>query len=151
MKKLVWAAGILLLVSFIFPNGISVPVKPIVPPVVPVVPVTPEAEPDAKIVEILAPASLQDRARIYDVYTAMGVVTRRDAGKRLNTTEKWAEYQANTLQLAIDKPGKYPGLDLAIEAVFARKLGTDDVLAMTPEVFNRLAEACDIIAASAKN
>lgn len=150
MKKLVWLAGAVLAFSLFFPDGI--PLRPVTPPI-PVpdpVPVGPVAEPDAKIVELLTNATPEDRARIYGVYAAMAKVTRRDKGARLNTTEKWAEYQANTLQLAIDKPGKYPGLDVAIEAVFARRLGTDDVLATTPEVAERVASACDIIAASAK-
>lgn len=152
MKKLVWLAGAVLAFSLFFPNGIPVrPVTPVPPgPPGPPAPVAPTAEPDAKIVEILANATPEDRARIYGVYTAMATVTRRDKGARLNTTEKWAEYQANTLQLAIDKPGKYPGLDVAIEAVFARKIGTDDVLAATAEVVEKVAGACDIIAASAK-
>jgi hypothetical protein len=149
MKKLVWVAGVILLLSFVFPNGVTLP-KPITPVPVDPQPVTPAADKDPKIVEILAVATPADKARIYGVYTAMATVTRRDAGRRLNTTEKWAEYQANTLQLAIDTPGKYPGLDLAIEDVFARKLGTDDVLALTPEVVARIASAADIIAASAQ-
>lgn len=149
MKKLVWVAGALLLFSFVFPNGISLPRGPKPTPVDPA-PIGPAAAPDAKIVEILAAAAPADLDRIYSVYSGMSLVTKRDGGKRLNTTEKWAEYQANTLQLAIDTPGKYPGLDVAIEAVFARKLGTDDVLAMTPEVVARLVEAADIVAASTR-
>lgn len=153
MKKLVWLAGALLVFSLLFPNGITLPTRPNpVPGPTPVnpAPVPAPVEKDAKIAEILANADAVDRARIYDVYTALAAVTRRDAGKRVNTTEKWAELQANTLQLAIDTPGKYPGLDVAIEAVFARVIGTDDVLAITPEVATRLVTAAEIIAASAK-
>lgn len=153
MKKLAWAAGILLLLSIIFPNGLPpvVVVKPTPVPVNPA-PAPVPAEKDPKIVEILANATAADRARVDGVYTAMGVVIRRDRalGGRLNTTEKWAEYQAHVLNLAVDTPGKYPGLDAAIEAVFARKVGTMDALAVTDEVAERLAGACDIIAASAR-
>jgi hypothetical protein len=152
MKKFVWLAGALLVFSLLFPNGISLPTRPdpSPPAPTPVNPAPPEAEKDAKISEILANAARVDRARIYDVYTALATITRRDNGKRVNTTEKWAELQANTLQLAIDTPGKYPGLDVAIEAVFARVLGTDDVLAITPEISARLVTAAEVIAASAK-
>ena len=151
MKKFVWLAGALLVFSLLFPNGITLPVRPEPTPA----PVNPEPAPapvakDVKIVEILANATDADRSRLYDVYTALATVTRRDAGKRVNTTEKWAELQANTLQLAIDTPGKYPGLDVAIEAIFARVVGTDDVLAITPEVSSRLVTAAEIIAVSAK-
>lgn len=150
MKKLVWVAGALLLLSFIFPNG--VPVKPVSPviPVDPVTPVVPVGETDTKIVELLANAPDVERNRITDVYTGLKTVVLRDSGKRLNTTEKWAEVQANTLELAIDTPGKYPGLDVAIEAVFKSKLGTDDVIAVTPDVTQKLVKACEVIADSAQ-
>lgn len=157
MKKLAWAAGILLLLSIIFPDGLPavVAVKPKPVPVNPEpVPANPAVivEKDPKIVEILTNAAPADRSRVADVYTAAGIVIRRDRaqGGRLNTTEKWSEYQTRMLNLAIDTPGKYPGLDAAIEAVFARKVGTMDVLAVTDEVAERLAGACDIIAASAR-
>lgn len=151
MKKFVWIAGALLLVSLIFPNG--VPVKPPVTPptpVVPVVPVVPVGETNAKIVALLANAPQVERNRISDVYDGLKAVTLRDNGKRLNTTEKWAEAQSNTLIIAIDTPGKYPGLDAAIEAVFAEKLGTTDVVALTPEVIQKLVKACEVISASAQ-
>lgn len=152
MKKFVWLAGALLLISLVFPNGIPVkqPVGPTPTPVVPDVPVVPAGETNARIVELLAAAPKVERERIADAYTGLKIVTQRDAGKRVNTTEKWAELQANTLQIAIDTPGKYPGLDLAIEAVFAEKLGTDDVLAITPDVMLRLVKACDVVVNSAQ-
>lgn len=156
MKKLLVFAGALLFLSFVFPNG--VPLKPIVPaPVVPVVPpepVTPPAPPaetSAEIVRILATAPVADRDRISGVYDALKVImTVRDNGKRINTTEKWAELQANTLQLAIDTPGKYPGLDAAIEQVFKDKVGTDDVLSMTTDTLQKIAKACEVVSASAQ-
>lgn len=153
MKKFVWLAGALLLISLIFPNGIPVkaPVVPTPPaPVVPEPPVVPVGEVNARIVELLAAAPKAERDRMSDAYTGLKTVTLRDAGKRVNTTEKWSELQANTLQLAIDTPGKYPGLDAAIEGVFAEKLGTDDVVAITPEITQRLVKACEVVSASAQ-
>ena len=146
MKKLVLVAGILLLLSFVFPNGVKLPS----PPTPVVVPVSPDVEADATIAKLLSNATAEDKARVASIYDGVAYVLTRDAGKRLNTTEKWAEFQANTLQLAVEQVGKYPGLDVAIEAVFARSVGTDDVVPATPETQQKLLKACEIIAASAR-
>jgi hypothetical protein len=149
MKKLVWVAGALLVFSFVFPNGITLPKPPApVPAPGPVEPVVPA---DAEIVKALTGASSKDRARIVSVYSGVIHVLKRDGGKRVSNTEKWADMHANTLQVAIDTPGKYPGLDTAIEAVFARELGTDDVVQLDADVQNKLVRACEVIIASAKN
>lgn len=145
MKKLVWVAGAILLLSFVYPNGITLPVRP-QPAPVPAPVDTPVSD---EIVAALQTATAKDKARVRDVYTAMSAVLTRDAGKRVKTTEQWADYQANTLQLAIDTPGKYPGLDRAIEAVFLQQVGTDDVLPTNPETREKLVKACQIVAASA--
>lgn len=147
MKNVVlFVAGSVLILSFLFPNGIAPPAPTPAPPA-PVTPVTPT---DAEIVQILTPAARADRARIVGVYESLAKVLQRDGGRRVNTTEKWAEVQANTLQLAIDTPGKYPGLDVAIERVFKQTVGTDDVLPVNKETQEKLITACKIIAASAK-
>lgn len=148
MNRLVWFAGILLAVSFVFPNGISLPLPAPSPAPVPVP--EPAAETDAKIVELLADADPADKARIDGMYTAMATILTRDDGKLINTTEKWAEYQSRTLTLAVDQPGKYPGLDVAIENVFMTVLGTDDVLPNNGETQMKLIRAAKIIAASAR-
>jgi hypothetical protein len=151
MKRVVWLAGLLLLVSFLFPRGITLPTVPVPPtPVVPPAPVAPAEPVDEKLVELLSNADEQDKQRIVGVYTGLVTVLSRDKGQRINTTEKWAEVQANTLQMAIDTPGKYPGVDTAIEAVFAKQLGTDDVLPSTPETQAKLLAACKMIIASAQ-
>jgi hypothetical protein len=142
---LVVLAGILLAVSLLFPNGPTV----VRPTVSPSAPVTPQAT-DSEIVKLLAEADAADKLRIRDVYSALSVILKRDAGTRVTTTEQWADLQANTLRLAIDQPGKYPGLDRAIEAVFLAKVGTDDVVPGTPETQAKLIDACDTIAASAR-
>jgi hypothetical protein len=150
-NKLLWFAGAILAAAFLFPNGIDLarPVDPVPAPAPAPVP-APTVETDAKIVELLAAAAPEDKSRIVDVYTAMAVILKRDDGKLVNTTEKWATFQTNTLTLAIDQPGKYPGLDVAIEAVFLRVVGTDDVLPNNGETQMKLIKACDIIVASAK-
>lgn len=145
---LVWLAGVLLVVSLVFPNGPKFTHKPIVP----VVPVTPHAS-DAVIVNLLANADPADKQRIVSVYTGLRTVLTRDIAKppaRITTTEQWAELHGNTLELAIDQPGKYPGLDVAIERVFLASVGTDDVMPGTAEVKNKLIDACDTIISSAQ-
>ena len=141
---LLWLAGALLAVSIVFPNGpkLGQPVAPVAP--------AEEHATDAEIVKLLTNADSADKARINGIYTALAAVLKKDAGKRIATTEQWADLQANTLQLAIDQAGKYPGLDRAIEAVFLAKLGTDDVLPGTLETQAKLIDACETIAASAR-
>ena len=168
MKKLIWPAGLLLAFALLFPNGISLklPTGPVTPvtPVTPVPPPPPEPAvvTDAKIVELLANASPADKARVRGVYAAMVVVLERDAKTRLiKTTEQVALWQANTLKNAIDDGmrGKYPGLDVAIEAVFDAKLreldaegkrDPKDVQPVDDAVRAKLVEACTLIANSAR-
>jgi hypothetical protein len=135
-------AGVLLAVSVVYPNGPSfTPVEK--PPVV--------AGPvDDTIVSLLAKADADDKRRIDGVYSALAVIVGRDKGERVTTTEQWASLQARTLQLAVDQPGKYPGLDTAIESVFLTTFGTDDVLPDSPEVQQKLIAACEKIANSAR-
>ena len=102
------------------------------------------AEPVAK-----ADDAKEDKARVNSVYEGMAFVLTRDGGKRISTTEQWADLQANTLQLAIEQPGKYPGLDVAIENVFVAKVGTKDVLPSNADTRAKLIDACKTIASSA--
>ena len=150
MKKLVWIAAALLGFAIAFPNGISIDRSKPDAPVVVV-----DVKKDDKIVELLAKAAASDKARIVSVYSGLAEVLRRDNAERVNNTEKWAELHSNTLELAIDEPGKYPGLDVAIEAVFVRTVGTDGIDAtvvnpVSPMVQRKLIEAAEIIAESAK-
>jgi hypothetical protein len=148
MKKLVWVAAVLLGLSVIFPNGVPLPTLPLPAPSVP----APEVvAPDPDIVTALSAASRADKKRIAGIYTAMKNVVARDGGKRINTTEKFAEFQAATLQLAVrHTPGDYPNLGDAIESVFRREVGTDDVVPLTDAVITKLSRACDVIVSSTK-
>jgi hypothetical protein len=146
-KTVLWLAGALLAVSILFPNGPTLST-----PVVPVAPAVPHAT-DAEIVRVLATATAADKANVRGIYTALATILRRDIAKppmRITTTEKWADLQANTLQLAIEQVGKYPGLDKAIEAVFLAEVGTDDVVHGSPETHAKLIDACETIASSAR-
>lgn len=151
MNKLLWFAGLLLAVSFLFPNGLNFPVTPVTPvPAPEPAPVAPVVDVDAKIVELLANADAADKARIVSVYSGLETVLTRDNGKRINTTEKWSELQARTLEMAIEQVGKYPGLDAAIENVFLTVVGTDDVLPNNGDTQMKLIKACKLIIASAE-
>jgi hypothetical protein len=153
MKKLVLAAGVLLGFAVFFPNGINVS-KYFSKPVA-VDDVAVSAEPDAAIVKALTGATAADKARVVSVYTGLKEVLNRDNAARVNTTEKFEELHARTLQMAIATPGKYEGLDAAIEAVFAAAVKDADT---DPSVVNpvtllmqsKLVKACDVIIASAR-
>lgn len=150
MKKLVALAAVgLVLFAVAFPNGISVPFIPTRPDVVVPADVI-SANPDAAIVSALNGASAADRGRIVGVYTGLRTVLRRDKGERVSNTEKLAELHANTLQLAIDSVGKYPGLDVAIDNVFKTIVGTDDVVATSPDILAKLVKACETVIVSAQ-
>ena len=145
LSKLMWLAAALLVLSFVFPNGFDVPgLAPVDPAVT--------GPTDVAVVSALADATSEDRAHIAGIYTGLVTVLKRDSTKlplRIATTEQWADLQANTLQLAIETPGVYPGLDTAIEAVFAQAIGTDDVMSVTADVQQKLIAACETITNSA--
>jgi hypothetical protein len=147
LNKLVWLAGALLVLSLVFPNGFDLPGT--APRVIDPVVIGPT---DAAVVSALADATPEDRAHIAGIYTGLVTVLKRDSAKpplRIATTEQWADLQANTLQLAIETPGVYLGLDTAIEAVFAQAIGTDDVMSVTLDVQQKLITACETITNSA--
>jgi len=147
MKKLVWVAGLVLLFAFVYPNGVTLPkAKP-----KPVDGGQTNVETDPTIVKLLTKADAADKARVRSIYSGLVRVLSRDLVlKRLKTTEQWAEVQGDTLDLAVDQVGKYVGLDVAINEVFLRVLGTDDVLPGTDDTRNKLIKACEIIVASAR-
>ncbi len=142
-KVLLWLAGALLAVSILFPNGPDVFRAP-----APVVPVVPKVT-DAAVLKILAPATPAELTRIEGVYSALAAILPRDAGKLIVTTEQWETLQANTLKLAIESPGKYVDLDEAIETVFLKTVGTDDVLPNNAETQKKLVIASEIVANTA--
>lgn len=150
MKNLVWLAGALLVVSFVFPDGFQPVNKGGAVVVTTTDYVVPDAAPDATIAKLLAKADRADKSRVVGIYTALHRVLSRDGGQRVSNTEKWADLQANTLQLAVEQVNKYPGLDDAIENVFKSTVGTDDVSPVRGDVLPKLLKACEIIVASAR-
>lgn len=152
MKRIVWLAAVVVLIAFLFPNGLPLPKpapSPAPTPVTPIVP-DPAVAVDDTIVTLLKNADRADKNRIVSVYTGLRTVMARDKGESIRNTEKFSLLQARTLKLAVDTPGKYAGLDEAIESVFAKAVGTDDVVPMTKEILDGVLSACDIIIQSAQ-
>lgn len=146
MKKLVLLFGVLLALSFFIPADALLKPVPVTPPVTPAVPTVT----NPAIVAVLTSATDADRANIVGIYTGLKTVLTRDNGQLVDNTERFSVLQANTLKLAVEQVGKYPGLDTAIEAVFAAAVGTDDVVSVTPELVGKLVKACEVIIDSAQ-
>lgn len=90
-----------------------------------------------------------DRIYLSNLYDAMSFVLLRD-GQRdapiVSTTEKFAKFHSGSLRLAIDKEsvGKYPGLDAAIDEVFAQA-GGPEVKAIDQDTRDALIAACQVL------
>lgn len=88
----------------------------------------------SKVTLALKAAPKEDKARVRAYYAAMADVVQRD-DKIISTVGKWRTANANALDLAFkgtDLPGKYPGLDVAIDEILVKAIGKDDV-ALTAE------------------
>lgn len=96
----------------------------------------------------LTSASSTDRERVRAIYTALADVTTRDAGSRIATVAAWRAVHSDALRLAVggtDLPGKYPGLDRAVEEVLAKHVSLDNT-PITPEVAAKLVAGCKEVA-----
>lgn len=90
---------------------------------------TPVVVPTSPVTAALLPATKQDKARVAAFYSAMADVVERDP-KLVKTVGNFRELHARSLDAAFkgtDLPGKYPGLDLAINDRLKAAVGTDDV------------------------
>lgn len=105
----------------------------------------------SKIATILQSASKTDRARVRAYYAAMADVIHRDT-KIVTTVGKWRQANADALDLAFkgtDLPGKYQGLDAAIDEVLVKAIGSDDV-ALSPDRRAALVAALEEVADAAR-
>ena len=78
----------------------------------------------------LKSAPSTDRARVASVYAALADLIDRDGGSRIATTAIWRAVYQDALRLAAggtDLPGKYPGLDKAIEETLAKYYTLDNL------------------------
>jgi len=85
--------------------------------------------PTSPVTAALLPATKQDKARVAAFYSAMADVVERDP-KLVKTVNNFRELHTRSLDAAFkgtDLPGKYPGLDLAINDRLKAAVGTDDV------------------------
>lgn len=108
-----------------------------------VIPARPPAA--GPVADALRLASPRDRARVASIYQALGDITARDAGQQITTVGTWRAVHASALRLAAggtDLPGKYPGLDVAVDRVLQESLGSLDDVPMTKEVVGKLVAGC---------
>lgn len=126
-------AAVLLVVAFIPPKT-DVPVD------------TP-----SKVAVSLKSATKDDKARVRAFYAAMADVVERDSSI-ITTVAKWRQANANALDLAFkgtDMPGKYPGLDAAIDQRLIDAIGKEDV-AISPDKRRALVVALKEISDAAR-
>jgi hypothetical protein len=96
------------------------------------------------VATVLESAPSSDRARVASIYSSLADVVERDGGKLIPTTAVWRAIYADALRLAAggtDLPGKYPGLDKAIEEVLAQHYPLDN-LPIDPVLAQKIATAC---------
>lgn len=91
--------------------------------------VAPVVTPASPVTAALSPASKQDKARVAAFYSALADVVERETSTAA-TVGDFRELHARSLDRAFkgtDLPGKYPGLDAAIDQKLVAVVGTDDV------------------------
>lgn len=104
-----------------------------------------------QVATVLAKATSADKARVSAFYTAVADVVERDQ-KVIATVGQFRKVHANSLDLAFkgtDLPGKYAGLDVAIEEELVRAIGKEDV-ALTTEKREALVTALKKVASDAR-
>lgn len=85
--------------------------------------------PQSGVSSAMQRATKQDRERVSAFYSALSDVVERDGGA-INTVGEFRTLHAKSLDLAFkgtDLPGKYTGLDLAINDHLVAAVGTGDV------------------------
>lgn len=112
-------------------------------------PKPPVAVATGPVASVMQSASSTDRKTLAALYTALADVTQRDgANRQISTTGIWRRFHSAALRLAVggtELPGKYPGLDKAVEEVLAQHFSLDDV-ALTDELRSKVVAACREVA-----
>jgi len=96
------------------------------------------------VAKALVSASSADRARVASVYASLADLIERDGGKLIPTTAVWRAIYSDALRLAAggtDLPGKYPGLDTAVEEVLAQHYPLDN-LPIDKAMAGKIAAGC---------
>lgn len=107
--------------------------------------------PSSPVSSALSKATAADKQRVHQFYAAVADVVERDK-KLVATVGQFRRVHANSLDAAFmgtDLPGKYVGLDAAIEAELVQAIGKDDV-ALTPEKRQALVTALKGVASAAR-
>ena len=91
-----------------------------------------------------------DREYLAAMYDAMREIIANDSKREapiIASTEAFAMYHSGTLDSAIDleKVGKYPGLDVALDKVFFEALKTDDPRALAPADRQAILDGCSVL------
>lgn len=139
MNKHLLAIAAIVLVAVAFMPTIAVPVHP------------PAPAPVSKVAQCLKAASKADKARVAAFYSALADVLERDSAV-IHTTGLFRTVHANSLDLAFkgtDLPGKYAGLDQAINDRLVAAIGLENV-ALTGEKKDALLAALKEVADDAK-
>jgi hypothetical protein len=92
----------------------------------------------------LRSASSQDRAEVASIYASLADLIERDGGRLIPTTAVWRAIYSDALRLAAggtDLPGKYPGLDRAVEEVLAQHYPLDN-LPIDKAMADKIAAGC---------
>ncbi|NBW20534.1 MAG: hypothetical protein EBR82_72450 [Caulobacteraceae bacterium] len=98
------------------------------------------------VAEALRTATPSDRAKVARIYTALAVITQRDAGKQIPTVGVWRAVHSAELRLAVGElKGKYTGLDVAVDKVLQSFVPAQDV-PMSDDVIDGLVAACEEVA-----
>ena len=106
--------------------------------------VPPAVKPAGPVAAALQNASSTDRAEVAGIYRALADVIRRDGGKKITTTVVWRLVYRDALSLAAggtDLPGKYKGLDTAVEEVLAKYYSLD-AAPIDGELAEKIATGC---------
>ena len=104
----------------------------------------------SKVATVLRPSTKVDRARVSSYYDALADVVSRS--KTITTVEGFRRVHATSLDEAFagtDLPGKYPGLDLAIDEELVAAIGKDNT-GLDGEKRAALVKALQKVAADAR-
>lgn len=113
--------------------------------------VTPVVTPKSPVTAALLPASKQDKARVAAFYSSLADVVEREPTLAA-TVGGFRELHARSLDRAFkgtDLPGKYPGLDQAVDNSLAEIVGRDDV-PLPPDKRSALIQALKDVATDAR-
>lgn len=105
--------------------------------------------PAGPVAEALRSASSSDRKTVASLYSALADVTERDGRDRqIGTTQSWRSCHSAALRLGVggtSLPGKYPGLDAAVEQVLSQYFPLEN-LPLTDELRAKIVAGCREVA-----